>query len=135
MKDALNGIQEFMEAGQPVFDMEFYDELVQCLNVLDPRLFESVGAQWDGMIEYANSGGTPDDIWHTCGSFKWFENNCTVQSYGSMPIYEPCNYASNLAYYHTATEICAKNDWSLPSDQGTVHTDPQKSSHIVVYII
>ncbi len=34
-----------------------------------------------------------------------------------MPIYEPCNYASNLAYYHTATEICAKERWSLPTDQ------------------
>ena len=23
-----------------------------------------------------------------------------------MVIYEPCNYASNLAYYHLATEVC-----------------------------
>ena len=25
-----------------------------------------------------------------------------------MTIYEPCNYASNVAYYHASTEICAK---------------------------
>ena len=87
--DALNGIQAYMEAGQPIYDEEFYDELVQCLNFLDPRLLQSVGSQWDGMIFYSNSGGNPDDSdpWHTCNERgKWFENNCTVQEYGSMPM-------------------------------------------------
>ena len=32
--------------------------------------------------------------------------------------FEPCNYASNIAYYHTATEICAKQDWSMPQKYG-----------------
>ena len=119
--DALNGIQAFMEGGQPNFDMVFYDEFVQCLNQLDSRLFQSVGAQWDGMIEYANAGGSAryNDTWKTCDqNLRWFEYNCTVQEYGSMPIFEPCNYASNLAYYHTATEICGKKDWGLPMEQG-----------------
>ena len=74
--DALNGIQAYMEAGQPIYDEEFYDELVQCLNFLDPRLLQSVGSQWDGMIFYSNSGGNPDDSdpWHTCNERgKWFE--------------------------------------------------------------
>ena len=60
-----------------------------------------------------------NDPWHTCNEKgKWFEFNCTVQEYGSMPIFEPCNYASNVAYYHTATEICAKMDWTMPQHHG-----------------
>ena len=26
---------------------------------------------------------------------------------------EPCNYASNIAYYHSTTRICDYPDWSL----------------------
>ena len=110
-----------MEAGQPIFDQNFYGELTQCMDQLDSRLFQMAGAQWDGMLKYANAGGSIEnnDIWHTCDEqLKWFEKNCTVQEYGSMPIFEPCNYASNLAYYHTATEICAKKQWALPQEQG-----------------
>lgn len=33
-----------------------------------------------------------------------------------MPIYEPCNYASNLAYYRVVTSICAYQDWGLDRD-------------------
>ena len=79
-----------MEAAQPVYDQKFYEELSQCLNHLDPRIFQSAGAQWDGMITYANTGGSMEnnDIWQTCDKKKWFESNCTVQEYGSMPIFE-----------------------------------------------
>ena len=35
-----------------------------------------------------------------------------------MSIYEPCNYASNVAYYHTVTEICDHEGWSLPMEEG-----------------
>ena len=80
-----------MEAAQPVYDQKFYEELSQCLDQLDPRLFQSTGAQWDGMITYANAGGSTEnnDIWQTCDeNLKWFESNCTVQEYGSMPIFE-----------------------------------------------
>merc|ERR1712038_744651 len=70
------------------------------------------------MIEYSSTqGNPPDDVWIQCSaSRKWFEKNCTVQEYGQMPIWEPCNYASNLAYYHTVTEICAKEEWNVPLD-------------------
>jgi len=120
LNEALNGIQVYMEAGQPIFDQKFYEELTQCMNQIDSRLFQMAGAQWDGMLKYANAGGSIEnnDIWHTCDEqLKWFEKNCTVQEYGSMPIFEPCNYASNLAYYHTATEICNKKQWALPQEQ------------------
>jgi hypothetical protein len=44
-----------------------------------------------------------------------------------MTVYEPCNYASNVAYYHVVTQICAHAQlWYLPHDhvkailQGTI---------------
>ena len=30
-------------------------------------------------------------------------------------IYEPCNYASNFAYYHVVTSICDHTGWSIDS--------------------
>ena len=97
--------------GQPTFDPDFYGNLTACFDSLDPRLLTSIGSQWDGMVEYAVSGPWPkcDD-----DQTRWFELNCTTQAYGNLPIYEPCNYASNLAYYHTVTEICSKSEWSVP---------------------
>ena len=116
LQDALNGVQTFM-TGQPTFDPDFYGNLTACFASLDPRLLTSTGSQWDGMIQFANSGGNQitNDTWMQCeAQNRWFELNCTTQAYGNMPIYEPCNYASNLAYYHTSTELCGKNDWSVP---------------------
>ena len=118
LQDALDGVQVFM-TGQSTFDLEFYQNLTSCFHTLDSRLLMSTGSQWDGMIQYASTGGNPDvgDIWPRCETqLRWFESNCTTQVYGSMPIYEPCNYASNLAYYHTVTEICGKTEWSVPED-------------------
>jgi hypothetical protein len=34
-----------------------------------------------------------------------------------MTIYEDCNYASNVAYYRSATRICDYPDWAVDSDQ------------------
>merc|ERR1711935_233161 len=118
LKDALDAVQVYM-TGEPTFDQAFYDELVACMDVIDPRLHESTGAQWDGMIKYSSTQGDPsrNDTWVQCeNNSRWFEKNCTVQEYGQMPIWEPCNYASNLAYYHTTTEICSRQQWNLPED-------------------
>ena len=39
-----------------------------------------------------------------------------MQEYHSIGIYEPCNYASNLAYYRVVTSICSYQQWSLPAE-------------------
>jgi hypothetical protein len=33
-----------------------------------------------------------------------------------MQIFEPCNYVSNVAYYHSTTRICDYPDWSIETD-------------------
>ncbi len=48
----------------------------------------------------------------------WLEFNCTVQEIGDLSIYEPCYYASNMAYYHTLVELCAYDDWRVGDDYG-----------------
>ena len=57
------------------------------------------------MIQYSDAGGAPDDQWGA-GSTNWIDQNATMQEFHNIVIYEPCNYASNLAYYHVSTMIC-----------------------------
>ena len=71
LNDALNGMQAYMEAGQPIYDEVFYQEMAQCFNKLHPKLLQSVGAQWDGMIEYANAGGDLGTIHLITSSIFW----------------------------------------------------------------
>ena len=53
--------------GEPEFDPEIYDHLVRSLESVDPRLLESVNAQWKGFKDYAASGGNPpEDVWESC---------------------------------------------------------------------
>ena len=53
--------------GEDTFDHTFYDELLGCLYTLDPKLIESVNAQWSGFKEYAENGGNPGvDEWISC---------------------------------------------------------------------
>ena len=68
--ESLNGMQKLMTDEETFFDMKFYDELVTCLNTLDPKLLESVNGQWSGFKEYAATGGNPNidppDDWKRC---------------------------------------------------------------------
>ena len=47
----------------------------------------------------------------------YHEQNLTAQEFHSIEIYEPCNYASNYAYYHDTTEICNHmGSFSMPDE-------------------
>ena len=66
LKDSLNGMQLLM-TGEAEYNPEFYNALVKILKEIDPRLLESVNAQWKGFKDYAASGGNPpEDVWETC---------------------------------------------------------------------
>ena len=61
---------------------------------------------WHAMIQYFRSNGTEGDTW---GSRErdYRENNITLQTRpAKLLIMEPCNYASNLAYYRSAVVVC-----------------------------
>ena len=60
------------------------------------------------------------DEWGTCLNdghcVEYFEQNATTQNFHNITIYEPCNYASNIAYYHVTTNICRRRnaqEWSM----------------------
>ena len=61
-----------------------------------------------------------NDTWGSClgtgHCHEYHEQNLTVQQFHNIGIYEPCNYASNLAYYRVVTSICTHQQWSLPAE-------------------
>jgi len=64
--NSLNGMQKLL-TGEDEYDQKFYEELVECLESVDPKLLPSVNAQWKGFKDYAASGGDPpDDEWKSC---------------------------------------------------------------------
>ena len=79
---------------------------------------------WAGILNYWLSNGTKRDTygykdlwddgrvrgkWHVRHEPGYFGDE-------KMKVYEPCNYVSNLAFYHSVTEICEKTDWSMDID-------------------
>ena len=92
-----NSISNLM--GEEKYPEDMWQERVECFDKLSPDLNGLLEKAWEGMIEYWEVRGVEDDPWHTCEEDKrWFESNCTKQSGIEMDIWEPCNFASNLAY-------------------------------------
>ena len=87
----LMGEKEYHEVG--------WQERIDCYDFLSPKLNSIMEKAWEGMIEFWETRGQENDTWISCEQENiWFEWNCTSQPGMGMPIWEPCNYASNLAY-------------------------------------
>lgn len=114
----LDAMEDLM-TGQPAFDREFLTKLSVCMDSFDSRLQTSQNNAWQGMIDYWLMNGKEEDTW---GSYDpgYVEYNVTVTDVSNMTIYEPCNYASNVAYYHDVTEVCNRllsgNAFTLSQD-------------------
>ena len=105
--------------GEAEFDRGFLSSLTECMTTISPELLEVSDGAWRGIVSYHQSDGAGNDTWGSCldtgHCHKYHEQNLTVQEYHNIGIYEPCNYASNVAYYHVVTSICSYEGWSLPS--------------------
>lgn len=118
MLQMLDSMENLMTAGIE-YDRKYYTELRECMDILDPLLGASQDAAWQGIIDYWNMNGTEDDRW---GSYdtNYAELNMTVTNMLDMTIYEPCNYASNMATIHVLTELCGhkatNNSFRLPDE-------------------
>ena len=80
--------------------------------------WDSNGADKDYMGRADHWGGcrpTTPDTRCPVGDYKEFLENPEGQEFGydQIVIYEPCNYVSNLAFYHSATRICDYPDFSV----------------------
>ena len=119
MREMYDGIETLM-TGEPEFPSDEYEQLTTCLDMIDPLLLPSLEKAWQGMETYWNTRGgmytdNRVDTWEECPENRWFEVNCTSQPGKGLAIWEPCNYASNLAYNKLTQEICAQN-WSIPPE-------------------
>ncbi|XP_023321882.1 uncharacterized protein LOC111696503 [Eurytemora carolleeae] len=127
-KSMLDAMVQLLTGSNDGFNETYFEELVQCMDDYDLNLYTSQDAAWAGMIAYSDSNGTPEDEWGGCldtgHCHKYHEQNATTQSrsvkyqnFHNITIYEPCNYASNVAYYHVVTQICQHKDlWSMPKE-------------------
>ena len=119
MLDAMTALM----TGEGEFDRTFLSSLSTCMNSISPDLVPLSDGAWRGLVEYHATDGAGNDTWGSCldtgHCHKYHEQNLTVQEYHDIGIYEPCNYASNMAYYHVVTSICLYQDWSLPSSYTT----------------
>ena len=108
--------------GEGEFDPQFYSKLRKCMWKYGDDLIEkSQDAGWAGIREYFVNNGTEKDYmdqadhWGGChpdqddqrcpvAPYKEHVNNKDGMLFGrdKIRIYEPCNYASNIAYYHAA---------------------------------
>ena len=69
------------------------------------------------MLSYYQDGGGPGDPWGGSPSSFRERNTSFVPLADSqhLKIFESCNFASNLAYYHINLGLASYNDWGLPA--------------------
>jgi len=94
------------------FDRAYLSKLNDCMaKDNDDLLLKSQEAAWEGMIDYWNTNGTDHDYNNKSDHWGSKESDLMRNTSGlfgdeKMIIYEPCNYVSNVAYYHSATRVC-----------------------------
>ena len=126
MRTTLDGMQVFFDGENASFNVTYYAELQQCFNQWNDTLLEkSQNMAWKGQMLYYQTNGTDSDYqglpdhWGqkilTSDTFlEYDEGKSAYMGPYNMYIYEPCNYASNIAYYHSTTKICKYGDnWSV----------------------
>ena len=76
--------------------------MVSSLVRYDPLLFESQDNAWRGLVSYYQHGGAEGDPWGGAPStFRERNTSYVPLAYNQhLKIFETCNFASNIAYYH-----------------------------------
>jgi hypothetical protein len=112
----------------------FLEDLEQCLVKWDDEdLVKAQNAAWLGIDNYWKSNGTnvdsrgladhwgegsknyPDRDFNMDGH-EWLRSTPELFGEEKMIIYEPCNYVSNIAYYHSANRVCTYPDFASGDD-------------------
>ena len=104
----MDEIVQYM-TGTGVFDRDMYNDIKQCIENTDSNAFALQSKIWEKMIAFWESRGLPEDVWGTF-DYGYLENNKTTGSFSGMEFIEPCNCASNIAYYRTLLELCDKQN-------------------------
>ena len=117
----LDAMVQLMQGSPGEFDREFLASLTACWETLDPEMRLVSDGAWRGMVTYHDTDGAgTNDTWGSClgngHCHEYHEQNLTTQEYHNIGIYEPCNYASNTAYYHVVTSICLYEEWAVSAE-------------------
>ena len=119
--------------GSGVYDPKYFAKLELCMAKFDDHdTHKSQDAAWKGMGDYWLTNGTDHDYmnrtdhWGSCrpdspdtrckvGYYLEYLRDKAGGIFGNekMEVFEPCNYASNVAYYHATTRICDYPDFSI----------------------
>ena len=111
---------------------EFWDELETCMNKFgDPNVTIAADNTWKGMVDYFQNP-RESDPWincleeptnDKCYDNNWWEGRTKQWSYFNrggdreMLVMEPCNFVSNMAFYHSALRICNYPDFHVDEEQ------------------
>lgn len=112
--DVLDSFTRVM-TGKQYFSRYVYQDLVNAMHKFDPDILQSQNQGWRGVVEYYQTNGGPTDPWGGNPS-KFRERNTTIYPLPNgqtLQFYEPCNGASNFAYYHMITGMAKKKRWSM----------------------
>jgi len=90
-----------------------FEQITSCMATAGDSLYPTASdAAWAGWTQFGINRGQPGDPWSKDNSAFWMEydpRNLTFQK-NKIPIIEPCNTVSNLAYYRIIPDLCANRD-------------------------
>lgn len=121
-KEALDDMEVKFNGPGHTYDQGTYDKIVQCFNKFnDTLLYDSQIAAWKGIADYWDTNqenvdynGDPDP-WRK--GWKFYESTTRPDEFfreNNIKVMEPCNYVSNVAYYHGVLKLCEYGDeWSI----------------------
>lgn len=124
----LDDMEVYFNGQGSKFDDKFYGKLLTCLGKYeDDILVQSQDFAWKGLRDYYFTNGTDADYlgrsdhWNEekpgTGNVVWAEAYQNKPKYfGDVLIYEPCDYASNVAYYHSVMRLCDYPDWTVSDE-------------------
>lgn len=94
-------------------------------------------AAWEGIWRYWTTNGTKHDYkgnpdyWNVCcHNWQEYADSPAGEYFNKELVYEPCNYASNVAYYHSVVKMCDYPDWH--ADKNTVRDLKRSFSALAV---
>lgn len=112
MLETLDAMQSLMTGGSH-YNRTYFTKLRRCMDTMGPQLARSQDAAWKGILTYWNNNGSLADPWGGT-NLVYMEKNSSRTMQDNMIIYEPCNYASNVAFYHVVTEFCDRVSYGDP---------------------
>jgi hypothetical protein len=95
------------------FPEDHWNAITSCMATAGDTLYPSASdAAWMGWTQFGIDGGASDDPWDIHNRAGWMEydpRNLTHKGH-HIPIIEPCNTVSNLAYYRIIPDLCGNRE-------------------------